>query len=104
MFNYFPNTTQATPQSDPRVLALRFLATSGARLTRVAERIAGETGAALAYALGDMMIDPTVDPMHWPIDATLTLLRRPGAQPDTQVERLIANLSHLRSRIDAGPA
>lgn len=42
--------------------------------------------------------------MHWPIDEALALLRRPGAQPDTRVERLIADLAELRSRIDDGSA
>jgi hypothetical protein len=99
MFDYLPDTAA---KFDPRLLALRFLATSGARLTRAAQRIGGEAGAALAHALGDMMIDPTVDPMHWPIDPTLAMLRGSGAQPDTQVEQLIVNLSQLRDRIDDG--
>ena len=42
--------------------------------------------------------------MHWPIDETLALLRQPGARPDAQVDRLIAGLSHLHERIDAGAA
>jgi hypothetical protein len=29
-----------------------------------------EDDAALAHALTDMMIDPTVDPLHWPLEDT----------------------------------
>lgn len=102
MFDYLPEASQASRRTDPRLLAMRFMSSSGARLARAAARIGDEAGAALAEALRDMMIDRTVDPTHWPIDETLALLRRPGARPDPQVDRLIADLSDLRSRIDAG--
>ena len=103
MFDYLPRAEERT-RSDPRLLAIRILSSSGARLALVASRIGGEAGAALAQALRDMMIDPTVDPMHWPIDEMLAMLRQPGARRDTQVDRLIASLSHLSRKIDAGPA
>lgn len=87
--------------SDPRLLAIGALATSSARLVRAATRIGGEAGAGLAHALRDMVLEATVDPEHWPIDEILTLLRRPGVQPDVQVERLCARLQHIRRAIDA---
>ena len=104
MLDEFPHTTHAPAQSDPRLLALRFPSCSGARLARAAERIGNEAGVALVQALRDMVIDFTVDPMHWPIDEMLAMLRQPGARPDAQVDRLIAGLSHLRDRIDASTA
>lgn len=100
MFDDLPNATQLPAQSDLRLLALRFLATAGPRLARAAQRIGGEAGAPLTHALGDMMIDRTVDPMHWPIDAMVSMLHRPSARQDAEVDRLIESLSYLRSRID----
>ena len=102
MFDFLPENLQASTRTNPQLLAMRFLSSSGARLVRAAARIGDEAGAALAHALADMIVDPTVDPMHWPIDEMLALLRGSDVQPDAQVDRLIANLSHLRSRIDAG--
>lgn len=101
MFDDLPSTTQPPAQSDPRLLALQFLATAGTRLARAAQRIGGEAGATLTHALGDMMIDRTVDPMHWPIDAMVSMLHRPSAGQDAEVDRL-ESLSYLRSRIDDG--
>ncbi|MER2508157.1 MAG: hypothetical protein ABTQ27_05295 [Amaricoccus sp.] len=89
--------------SDPRLLAISVIATSGARLVRAATRIGGEAGAGLANALRDMVIDPTVDPEHWPIDDMLALLRLPGARLDIQIGHLIAQLLRLRHAIDARP-
>ena len=100
MLDDLPNATQLPAQSDPRLLALRFLATAGTRLARAAQRIGGEAGAALTHALGDMMIDRTVDPMHWPIDAMVSM--RPSAGQDAEVDRLIESFSYLRRRIDDG--
>lgn len=80
MFDYLPDTTQAPAQTDTPLLALRFLATSGARLTRAAQRIGGEDGAALAQAIRDMAVDSTVDPAHWPIDAMVAMLHRLSAR------------------------
>jgi len=101
MFDEFPDINHTRRESAPRLLALRFLSSFGACLAPALARIGDEAGAALAHALRDMMIDPTIDPMHWPIDETLAMLRQPSAQPDAQVDRLIARLSHLRDRIDA---
>jgi hypothetical protein len=104
MLDEFPQTTDAPAQSDPRLLALRFLSRSGARLARAAARIGDEAGVALVQVLRDMVIDFTVDPMHWPIDETLAMLRRPGARADAHVDRLIEGLSLLRDRIEARAA
>jgi hypothetical protein len=104
MFDYLPKAAQDSTPTHPRLFAMRFLSSSAARLTRAAGRLGGEAGVALAQALRDMMIDPAVDPMHWPIDDMLAILRRPGAERDVQVDRLIATLSYLRGRIDASLA
>ena len=101
MFDHLPDAIQAPARTDPRLLALRFLATSGACLARTAARVGGEAGAALAQAIRDMAVDATVDPAHWPIGEMLGMLRQHGAQPDAQVDQMIASLSHLCSRIDA---
>ena len=104
MLDYLPEAAQASTRTHPRLFAIRFLSSSAGRLTRVAARLGGEAGVALAQALRDMMIDPEVDPMHWPIDDMLAILRRSGAGSDVQVDRLIATLSYLRNRIDASLA
>ncbi len=104
MLDELPHTTHAPAQSDPRLLAMRFLSRSGARLARAAARIGDEAGLALVQVLRDMVIDFTVDPMHWPIDETLAMLRRPGAQADAQVDRLIEGLLFLCDRIEARAA
>jgi hypothetical protein len=104
MFDYLPEKGLETTRISPRLFAVRFLSSSGARLARAATRIGGEPGAALAQVLQDMVVDATVDPVHWPLNEMLAVLRRPGAQADAQVERLIANLSLLRGTIDASLA
>lgn len=101
MFDYLPDAIQAPARTDPRLLALRFLATSGGCLVRTAARVGGEAGGALAQAIRDMAVDATVDPVHWPIAEMLGMLRQHGAQPDAQVDQMIASPSDLRSRIDA---
>lgn len=103
MLDEFPQAAHSA-QSDPRLLALRFFASSGARLARAAARIGDEAGVALVQTLRDMVIDFTVDPLHWPIDEALAMLRQYTARPDAQVDRLIVGLSHLRDRIDARAA
>ena len=55
--------------------------------------------ARLAQALRDMMLDASVDPMHWPVDAMLAVLRRSPAHRDAQVDGLIGSLSLLQARI-----
>ena len=104
MFDFTPSNPTAQPVSDPRLIARRLLATSGARLALASARLGGEDGAALAHALRDMVLDAGVDPIHWPVDEALAMLRRPDRHPDAQVDRLVASLSHLREAIaaDAG--
>ena len=69
----------------------------GARLTQAARRIGGEAGAVLAQAIHDVAVDPE----RWPVDAMVAMLHRSSARQDAEVDRLIANLSYLRGRIDA---
>jgi hypothetical protein len=104
MFDFLPSAPTAEPVSDPRLFALRLLATSGARLALAGARLGGEDGAALVHALRDMALDADVDPIHWPVDEALETLRRPAGHPDAQVDRLIADLTRLREAIasDAG--
>ncbi|WP_299130004.1 hypothetical protein [uncultured Amaricoccus sp.] len=102
MFDHLPDPAHDVgPSVDPRLLALQFIATSGAHLLRESGRIGGEAGAALAHAPRDMIVDATVDPAHRPLAETLEMLRQPDARPDAHVDHLIARLSDLRSRIDA---
>lgn len=103
MFDHLPDPAhEVGPSAGLRLLAVRFVATSGARLLRESGRIGGEAGAALAHALRDMIVDATVDPAHWPLAETLEMLRRPDMRRDAHVEQLIARLSDLLRRIDAG--
>ncbi len=102
MFHHLPDPAHdVDPSAGPRLLAVQFVATSGARLLRESGRIGGEAGAALAHALRDMIVDATVDPAHWPLAETLAMLHRPDMRPDADVDRLIARLSDLHRRIDA---
>jgi hypothetical protein len=102
MFDHLPDSAHDVgPSADPRLLAVQFVVTSGARLLRESGRIGGEAGAALAHAVRDMFVDSTVDPAHWPLTEALEMLRRPDMRPDPHVDRLIARLADLRCRIDA---
>ena len=83
-----------------RLLAIEFIAGSGARLILAASRIGGEQGAALACACRDMILDRDTDPLHWPIEELTDLLRSPTQKRDEQVEHLIRQLDHLRRQID----
>jgi len=86
MFDFLPSTPTAQPVSDPRLLALRLLATSGARLALAGARLGGEDGAALVHALRDMALDADIDPIHWPVDEALELLRRPAGHPERSTD------------------
>lgn len=102
MFDYVP----APPhdETDPRLLGIRFLIAHRAALARVAAAMRDEEAAALVHALTDMMLDLTVDPMHWPIEEMVALLRRPGAAQGEEAELLAGELIRLRNAIDAGGA
>jgi hypothetical protein len=99
MFDLAPPPAISQQPAPPRVLALQFVAGSGTRLVLAATRRGCEEGAALAHALKDMILDSTVDPLHWPLDDMIVLLRRPARDPDAQVERLIGQLERIRHRI-----
>lgn len=86
----------------PRLLGIRFLKARKASLVHVAAATGDEEAAALVYALTDMIIDLTVDPMHWPIEETIALLRRPDAAQNGDAELLAGELTHLRNTIDIG--
>ena len=83
-----------------RLLGIKLVASSGARLILAASRIGGEEGAALACACRDMILDRDTDPLHWPIEELTDLLRSPTQEGDGQVEPLIRRLDHLRREID----
>lgn len=102
MFDYLPG--QPLDETDPRLLGIRFLIAHRAALARVAAAMRDEEAAALAHALSDMMIDPTVDPMHWPIEEMIALFRRSGAAQSGDAERLAGELTRLRDAIDIGGA
>ncbi|MCB1403620.1 MAG: hypothetical protein KDJ81_13070 [Rhodobacteraceae bacterium] len=51
--------------------------------------------------LAQAIHDVAVDPERWPVDAMVAMLHRSSARQDAEVDRLIANLSYLRGRIDA---
>lgn len=87
------------PPATPKISALKFVARSRARLVLAASRIGGENGMALAHALTDMILDEAVDPLHWPLEEMIGLLRTPRVR-DAQVERLVEQLEDLRRRAD----
>lgn len=96
-----PDSTSQIIRVCARTLAIRFITVSGDVLARVAARIGGDDAAALAHALRDMILDPTVDPCHWPISETLALLRRRDPPPDGQTRELIEDLVGIRDTVDA---
>lgn len=102
MFDYLPS--HPLDDTDPRLLGIRFLIAHRASLARVSAAMRDEESAALAHALADMMIDPSVDPMHWPIEDMITRLRRPGAAQGGEAELLAGELIRLRAAIDVGDA
>ncbi|WP_297976661.1 hypothetical protein [uncultured Amaricoccus sp.] len=103
MFDFTPDLSCSQETASPRILALELIAHSSARLRLAASRLGGEAGTALVCALRDMVIDTTVDPLHWPIEETIALLRRPGPGRDAQVDRLVTQLEWIRKRIGSEP-
>lgn len=87
----------------PRVLALNLAARSSASLRRIASRLGGDVGLALACVLFDMVVDPTVDPLHWPIDEAIALLRQPAMGRDAEVDWLARQLERIRHAIGEEP-
>ncbi|HPG21912.1 MAG TPA: hypothetical protein PLH75_03875 [Amaricoccus sp.] len=102
MFDYLPG--HPFDDADPRLLGIRFLVAHRAALARVAAGMRDEEAAALAHALTDMMIDPAVDQMHWPVEETIALLRRRGAAQSGDAELLAGERTRLRDAIDVGGA
>lgn len=103
MFDFTPDPTDAQESASPRILALGLIARSSARLRLGASRLGGDAGMALICALSDMIIDATVDPLHWPIDEAIALLRQPAPSRDAQVDRLVEQLERIRERIGSAP-
>lgn len=98
----------ADPSENPdiapsRVLALDLVVRSSASLRVIASRLGGDAGLALICVLCDMIIDPTVDSLHWPIDEAIALLRRPGVGRDAEVDRLARRLERIRRPIGEEP-
>lgn len=58
---------------------------------------------ALICALRDMIIDAAVDPLHWPIDEAIAVLRQPTPGRDAHVDRLVGQLERIRERIGSAP-
>lgn len=100
MFDYLP--APSLDETDPRLLGIRFLIAHRSSLARVAAAMRDEEAVALAHALADMMLDPTVDPMHWPIEEMIALLRRPVAAQGGEAELLAGELTRLRNAVDIG--
>jgi hypothetical protein len=103
MFDFAADTSISQEIAPPRALALQLIAQSSARLRLAAFRLGGDAGVALICALRDMIIDTTVDPLHWPIDEAIALLCQPVAGRDTQVDRLTRQLERIRDRIRQEP-
>jgi len=103
MFDFFPDSTPLQQTASPRVLALDLIARSGARLRLAAARRGGNAGVALVWAMRDMILDATVDPLHWPLDDAITLHRQPAPTRDVQVDRLAEQLERIRERIGSTP-
>ena len=49
-----------------------------------------------------MMIDPTVDPLHWPLEDMLVMLCDPSAERNEDAQLLIEQLIRIRDPIDVG--
>lgn len=103
MLDFTPDPSCSQETASPRILALELIAHSSARLRLAASRLGGDAGTALICALRDMFIDTTVDPLHWPIEEAIALLRRPAPGRDAQVDRLVAQLERIHERIGSAP-
>lgn len=99
MFDIIPSRSNETCLASPRSPALSLLARSGARLRLIASRRGGRAGLALICAFCDMIADPTVDPLHWPIDHVIALVRGPVAGQDAEWDRLVRRLQRIRDLI-----
>jgi hypothetical protein len=75
--------------------------TVGKHIIWAAREIAGDEGAALAYACRDMIFDVEVTPEHWPLADLIALLRRGDLLKDLQVTQVLDALQSLIDAIDA---
>ena len=99
MFDIAPVRTRSHLPTSPRSLALQLLATSSALRVPAASRIAGHDGTALAYSFIEIVVDGTVDPLCWPLDELIELLRKPSERRDVKVEPLIQRLERIQLQI-----
>jgi hypothetical protein len=103
MFDFAAGPSEINEIAPPRVLALGLVAQSSARLRLIASRLGGDAGLALICVICDMINDPSVDPLHWPMDEAIALLRQPAAGKDAEVDRLARQLERIRDRIGQEP-
>lgn len=96
MFDFATNPSENPLVAPSRAMAIDLVARSSAYLRMIASRLGGDAGLALICVLCDMIVNPTVDPLHWPIDEAIALLRKPGAGEDAEVDRLARRLEHIR--------
>lgn len=89
----------AIGKRDVRSQALRLVATSAGRMVLAARRIDGDDGAALAYALRDMILDRETDPIGWPLAEMAALLERGDPARDRQAARILRELRRIAERI-----
>lgn len=103
MLDYAAGPSESPDIAPPRVLALDLVVRSSASLRWIASRLGGDAGLALICVLCDMIIDPTVDPLHWPIDEAIALLRQPAMERAAEVDWLARQLERIRRRIGKEP-
>ena len=95
MFDFAADPSENPHIAPPRVLALDLIVRSSASLRRIASHLGG--------VLCDMIVDPTVDPLHWPIDEAIALLRQPAAGRDAEVDRLARQLERIWRSVGEEP-
>ncbi|MER2508984.1 MAG: hypothetical protein ABTQ27_09505 [Amaricoccus sp.] len=103
MFDFAADPSENPHIAPPRVLALDLIVRSSASLRRIASHLGGDAGLALICVLCDMIVDPTVDPLHWPIDEAIALLRQPAAGRDAEVDRLARQLERIWRSVGEEP-
>jgi hypothetical protein len=103
MFDFAAGPSVHTEIAPPRARALDLVARSSASLRLIASRLGGDAGLALICVICDMINDPSVDPLHWPIHEVIALLRQPAAGRDAEVDRLARQLERIRDRIGQEP-
>jgi hypothetical protein len=103
MFDCATGLSENPDVTPPRAMAIDLVARLSASLREIASRLGGDAGLALICVLCDMIIDPTVDPLHWPIDEAIALLRQPGVGKDAEVDRLARRLERIRRPIGEEP-